>query len=145
MHFCREIFFPSIFVPFSIFLLGWHSSKVMDAMFYQPVHFILKIIWIFDSTPFSISSLLNRRNPKKKFLKVLPKLYMHFCEKKWIITLQLFCSCADLDERPFNSRIPSNQLRVPTAMLSMDVWLPPSSFVDKWGLIDVGQLGPAGR
>jgi len=53
--------------------------------------------------------------------------------------------CKDLDERPFNSRISSSQLKIPTAMVSLDTWLPPSSFVDKWGLIDVGQLGPAGR
>ena len=57
-----------------------------------------------------------------------------------------FCySCKDLDERPFNSRVANNQLEIPTAMIALDVWLPPSSFVDKWGLIDVGQLGPAGR
>ena len=54
-------------------------------------------------------------------------------------------SCNDLDERPFNSRIASNQLQIPTAMISLDMWMPPSSFVDQWGLIDVGQLGPAGR
>jgi len=53
--------------------------------------------------------------------------------------------CKDLDERPFNSRVANNQLEIPTAMIALDVWLPPSSFVDKWGLIDVGQLGPAGR
>ena len=57
----------------------------------------------------------------------------------------MYFSCNDLDERPFNSRIASNQLQIPTAMISLDMWMPPSSLVDKWGLIDVGQLGPAGR
>ena len=57
----------------------------------------------------------------------------------------MYFSCTDLDERPFNSTIDSNQLKIPTAMISLDMWMPPSSFVDNWGLIDVGQLGPAGR
>ena len=57
----------------------------------------------------------------------------------------MYFSCKDLDEKPFNSLIAPNQLQIPTAMISLDMWMPPSSFVDKWGLIDVGQLGPAGR
>ena len=57
----------------------------------------------------------------------------------------MYFSCKDLDQRPFNSLIAPNQLQIPTAMISLDMWMPPSSYVDKWGLIDVGQLGPAGR
>jgi hypothetical protein len=29
--------------------------------------------------------------------------------------------------------------------LPFDMWMPPSSFVDKWGLVDIGQLGSGGR
>ena len=30
-------------------------------------------------------------------------------------------------------------------MITLDMWLPPSHDVDSWGLLDVGQLGPAVR
>ena len=34
---------------------------------------------------------------------------------------------------------------VPLSMMTLDMWLPPSQEVDTWGLLDVGQLGPAPR
>ena len=34
---------------------------------------------------------------------------------------------------------------VPLSMITLDLWLPPSQEVDTWGLLDVGQLGPAPR
>ena len=36
-------------------------------------------------------------------------------------------------------------LRVPDGMIALDVPMAASSYVDKWGLVDVGQLGPASR
>ena len=39
----------------------------------------------------------------------------------------------------------SSMLQVPEAMISLDLLMAASSFVDKWGLVDVGQLGPAAR
>eukprot|EP00091_Calanus_sinicus_P011160 TRINITY_DN25368_c0_g1_i1.p1 TRINITY_DN25368_c0_g1~~TRINITY_DN25368_c0_g1_i1.p1 ORF type:complete len:149 (-),score=27.72 TRINITY_DN25368_c0_g1_i1:130-576(-) len=41
--------------------------------------------------------------------------------------------CKDLDAIPFNNRINSNQLQIPTAMISLDMWMPPSSFVVQVG------------
>ena len=35
--------------------------------------------------------------------------------------------------------------KVPPAMLTLDMVLPPSYHVDTWGLLDGGQLGPAVR
>ena len=35
--------------------------------------------------------------------------------------------------------------QVPEAMISLDMLMAASSYVDKWGLVDVGQLGPANR
>ena len=34
---------------------------------------------------------------------------------------------------------------IPPAMITLDMLLPPSQDVDTWGLVDVGQLGPAVR
>jgi len=58
-------------------------------------------------------------------------------------TLSLLSSCRtqlcdDLDSVP-------GELRVPAAMLSLDSLLGPSDWVDRWGLVDAGQLGPAVR
>ena len=39
----------------------------------------------------------------------------------------------------------SSMLQVPDSMISLDLLMAASSFVDKWGLVDVGQLGPAAR
>ena len=49
-------------------------------------------------------------------------------------------SCDDLD-----SRLDSQELAVPQAMVSLHLEMAPTYFVDKWGLVDVGQLGPAVR
>ena len=49
-------------------------------------------------------------------------------------------SCDDLD-----SRLDSHVLEVPEAMVSLHLEMAPTYFVDKWGLVDVGQLGPAVR
>ena len=34
---------------------------------------------------------------------------------------------------------------IPPAMITLDMWLPPSQDMDSWGLLDVRQLGPAVR
>ena len=49
-------------------------------------------------------------------------------------------SCEDLD-----SRLDSHRSRLPQAMVALDLMMAPTSYVDKWGLLDVGQLGPATR
>ena len=36
-------------------------------------------------------------------------------------------------------------LRLPQAMVALHLLMAPTSYVDKWGLVDVGQLGPAVR
>ena len=36
-------------------------------------------------------------------------------------------------------------LRLPSAMVTLDLLMAASTYVDKWGLVDVGQLGPAAR
>ena len=48
----------------------------------------------------------------------------------------LHSSCDDLEP---------HVLLVPQAMVSLDLMMAPTSYVDKWGLVDVGQLGPAVR
>ena len=48
----------------------------------------------------------------------------------------LHSSCDDLEP---------HVLLVPQAMVSLDLMMAPTSYVDKWGLVDVGQLGPAAR
>ena len=50
------------------------------------------------------------------------------------------CSCNDLDKRP-----DKEVLRLPSAMVTLDLLMAASTYVDKWGLVDVGQLGPAAR
>ena len=35
--------------------------------------------------------------------------------------------------------------KVPAAMLTLDLWLPPSYVLDSWDVLDSGQLGPATR
>ena len=57
----------------------------------------------------------------------------------------LYCSCNDLDKRPDKGVMGSSMLQVPESMISLDLLMAASSFVDKWGLVDVGQLGPAAR
>ena len=59
--------------------------------------------------------------------------------------LTFYCSCNDLDKRPDKGVMGSSMLQVPEAMISLDLLMAASSFVDKWGLVDVGQLGPAAR
>ena len=51
-----------------------------------------------------------------------------------------YFSCDDLDTRQ-----DSHELEVPQAMVSLHLEMAPTYFVDKWGLLDVGQLGPAVR
>ena len=34
---------------------------------------------------------------------------------------------------------------LPEAMLTLDMWLPPSYVIDSWDVLDSGQLGPATR
>ena len=41
--------------------------------------------------------------------------------------------------------VPKPSPTIPPAMITLDMWLPPSQDVDSWGLLDVGQLGPAVR
>ena len=50
-----------------------------------------------------------------------------------------FCSRCD----DYTSAQPKDS--APRAMLSLDLWLPPSYHVDTWRLEDAGQLGPALR
>ena len=40
---------------------------------------------------------------------------------------------------------PQYERDTPQAMITLDMWLPPSQEVDSWGLLDAGQLGPAVR
>ena len=56
-----------------------------------------------------------------------------------------YCICNDLDKRPDKGVMGSSMLQVPESMISLDLLMAASSFVDKWGLVDVGQLGPAAR
>ena len=46
-------------------------------------------------------------------------------------------SCDDLE--------PHTVLRLPQTMLALHLMMAPTSYVDKWGLVDAGQLGPAVR
>ena len=54
-------------------------------------------------------------------------------------------SCIDLDKRPDKGVAGSSMLQVPVSMISLDLLVAASSYIDKWGLVDVGQLGPAVR
>ena len=54
-----------------------------------------------------------------------------------ILQFQYNGSCDDLE--------PHTVLRLPRAMLALHLMMAPTSYVDKWGLVDAGQLGPAVR
>ena len=56
-----------------------------------------------------------------------------------------YSSCIDLDKRPDKGVAGSSMLQVPVSMISLDLLVAASSYIDKWGLVDVGQLGPAAR
>lgn len=56
---------------------------------------------------------------------------------------QHLASCTTALCDGYNSRPDGNS--APPAMLTLDLWLPPSYHVDTWGLVDAGQLGPAVR
>ena len=56
-----------------------------------------------------------------------------------------YSSCIDLDKRPDKGVAGSSMLQVPVSMISLDLLVAASSYIDKWGLVDVGQLGPAVR
>ena len=49
-----------------------------------------------------------------------------------------FPRCDDFNSNPMKDQAPS-------AMLALDMLIPPSYHVDTWGLLDGGQLGPAIR
>ena len=39
----------------------------------------------------------------------------------------------------------NNNQPPPPAMITLDLWLPPSHVLDSWDVLDSGQLGPAAR
>ena len=49
------------------------------------------------------------------------------------------------DYYKFFTRCNRIEVETPSAMITLDMWLPPSKDVDSWGLVDAGQLGPAVR
>jgi len=59
------------------------------------------------------------------------------------IQFQQLASCTNALCDDYNSSPDADE--APTAMLTLDLWLPPSYHVDTWGLVDAGQLGPAVR
>ena len=70
---------------------------------------------------------------------------MSWCNRQVQPLKECFLSCNDLDEKVDSIKPGGSLLQLPEAMIALDIPMAATSFVDKWGLVDVGQLGPASR
>lgn len=110
--------------PEIIQILGSHgvASRLLGSIFSIFAHEILG--YEVDLT--EVDETLESLDPQTQFAK------LSSCQQQY---------CTDLDTRLATP----GHLRVPQAMLSLDIWLPAAQEVTAWGLIDAGQLGPATR